>query len=82
MSDRLLLVEKKCDFSGKFKLKLITTCHLWFIVKVLWKYYEYITSLFHMSDMFHQSPKKNIYIYIYISYLLGGLVIFIANHIY
>ena len=75
MSDRLLLVEKKCDFSGKFKLKLITTCHLWFIVKVLWKYYEYITSLFHMSDMFHQSKKKKK------KNEKGGPIVFIANNL-
>jgi len=36
-----------------------------------------------MSDMFHQSPNIYIHIYIYLFiYLLGGPVIFIANHIY
>ena len=56
LSDRLLLViidRQKSNFSNKFKLKLIITYHLRFVVKcflkkrfvvkVLWKYCKYIT---------------------------------------
>ena len=37
--------EQKSNFSDKFKLELITTYHLWFFVKVLWKYYRHSISL-------------------------------------
>ena len=40
INDRLLLVVmggQKSNLSCRFKLELITTNHLWFIVKMLWK---------------------------------------------
>ena len=40
LSNRLLLVfigEQKSNFSDGLKFELVTTYHLWFVVKVLWK---------------------------------------------
>ena len=44
LSVRLLWVGKKRNLSCRFKLELITTYHMWFVVKILRKYYEYKTS--------------------------------------
>ena len=35
---------QKSDFYGRFKLELVKTAHLGFVVKVLWKYCEHKTS--------------------------------------
>ena len=42
---RLLLIDKKINFSNKFKLKLITIYYLKFVVKVLWESCGQNTSL-------------------------------------
>ena len=34
---------------GRFKLELIITNHLWFVVKVLWKYCEHNTFFYLMA---------------------------------
>ena len=38
LSGRLLLLDYKSNLSVKFKFELIITNHLWFVVKMLWKY--------------------------------------------
>ena len=38
ISYRLFISGQNSNFNGKFKLELITICHLRFVVKVLWKY--------------------------------------------
>ena len=42
--DLLKNTSEKKNLSGVFKLKLITTYHTWFVVKVLYKRWEYDTS--------------------------------------
>ena len=42
--DLLKNTRKKNNLSSVFKLKLITTYHTWFVVKVLYKYWECGTS--------------------------------------
>ena len=48
LSSRLLLVVmnwQKSNLSCKFKFEPIIIYHLWFIMKILWKFCEYDTSL-------------------------------------
>ena len=50
LSDKLLFAisgGQKSNLSWKFKLKPITTYHLWFIMKVLYKYYG--SNTFHFN---------------------------------
>ena len=39
----VVIGEQKINFSGRLKFEAITIYYLWFVVKVLWKYYEYST---------------------------------------
>ena len=59
LDGRLLVViigGQKCNISSGFKLKPITTNHLWFIVKILWMYhFSFKKIIFYL----HGSKKKN-----------------------
>ena len=53
LSDRLLLLEQKSNLSVRFKFKLITTNHLWFVVKM------YVASLWYFDgNKIMQIPNR------------------------
>ena len=50
---------QKSDFCGRFKLELVKTTHLRYVIKMLKKYYEHSTSK-KLSKQIQFSPKAQI----------------------